>query len=444
MTQSVSIDAARAPREPDETVRSDNNDDRIPRTVLVERRLTRRSPAKSEPAKPKPARCASSERDLRGRELPVQDFARLEALLAKALQSSSAPSIAAGDPDSEPATGARELLHGAAPRVSPRPAVRSTERPLTARPLPPPAKLRWPEETASDLNPAPGPAIAPVLERADERVPFDAPPSAQPRSRFARASGIAATLFSLLALLAVTALLVLLAVGYESLTPVAADAKSAPDTAAGEYAAAVVPPAESAGPQVITGSLGAPRDQSRIPAQDSPAPRFGMVRAADAPPANSRVAPPAGTSVAQNAPVANEASPAAPAPRTLDAQSAFAPPVGAYHAASGQGATGQGFASMNADAAPAASEPAAPSAVASANATPETVAAIAKPAAQTRSAAVTTHVNLRAGPENDASVLVIVPEGRSVEVVECAQWCEVIYDGRQGFIHRRFVTGAGG
>jgi len=52
------------------------------------------------------------------------------------------------------------------------------------------------------------------------------------------------------------------------------------------------------------------------------------------------------------------------------------------------------------------------------------------------------HVNLRSGPNNDAAVVAVVPAGRNVEVVDCTQWCEVVYDGWQGFIYRKFVSGA--
>jgi SH3-like domain-containing protein len=58
-----------------------------------------------------------------------------------------------------------------------------------------------------------------------------------------------------------------------------------------------------------------------------------------------------------------------------------------------------------------------------------------------QSAAVTQHVNMRAEPKNEAAVVMIVPEGKTVELVDCGQWCEVVYDDRQGFIHKRFVAG---
>jgi SH3-like domain-containing protein len=46
---------------------------------------------------------------------------------------------------------------------------------------------------------------------------------------------------------------------------------------------------------------------------------------------------------------------------------------------------------------------------------------------------------MRAEAENSAAVLTVVPAGKNVQVVECRGWCEVSYEGRQGFIHQRFL-----
>ena len=63
-------------------------------------------------------------------------------------------------------------------------------------------------------------------------------------------------------------------------------------------------------------------------------------------------------------------------------------------------------------------------------------------ARSTHSVAMAMHFNLRSGPNNDAAVGAVVPAGRNVEVVDCTQWCEVVYDGWQGFIYRKYVSGA--
>jgi hypothetical protein len=63
-------------------------------------------------------------------------------------------------------------------------------------------------------------------------------------------------------------------------------------------------------------------------------------------------------------------------------------------------------------------------------------------AAVTRTAPVTTDVNMRAGPSNDAAVILVVRRNREVEVIGCRYWCEVIYDGKRGFIYKGFVRGS--
>jgi hypothetical protein len=63
-------------------------------------------------------------------------------------------------------------------------------------------------------------------------------------------------------------------------------------------------------------------------------------------------------------------------------------------------------------------------------------------AAVTRTAPVTTDVNMRAGPSNDAAVIQVVRRNREVEVIGCKYWCEVIYDGKRGFIYKGFVRGS--
>ena len=65
-----------------------------------------------------------------------------------------------------------------------------------------------------------------------------------------------------------------------------------------------------------------------------------------------------------------------------------------------------------------------------------------EPAPQTRSAAVTTDVNLRAEPDNGAAVILVVPGKSDVEVIGCDYWCEVIYAGKRGWIYKGFVRGA--
>ena len=79
---------------------------------------------------------------------------------------------------------------------------------------------------------------------------------------------------------------------------------------------------------------------------------------------------------------------------------------------------------------------AAPSASVSAEATAATDAEAAK-------ASVTANVNLRAKPDNDATVLAVLPKGRTVTVEKCDLWCEVSADGKSGYVFKSFVDKAG-
>jgi len=63
--------------------------------------------------------------------------------------------------------------------------------------------------------------------------------------------------------------------------------------------------------------------------------------------------------------------------------------------------------------------------------------------APTRVTHVIRAVNMRAGPANGAEVLAIVSEGSPVEVIQCTQWCEVIFAGQRGWIYRSFMADAG-
>lgn len=60
-------------------------------------------------------------------------------------------------------------------------------------------------------------------------------------------------------------------------------------------------------------------------------------------------------------------------------------------------------------------------------------------AAPVPAARATTFVNMRAGPDNDEAVVAVVPAEAELEVVECTNWCEVIFDGKRGWIYSKFV-----
>ena len=60
----------------------------------------------------------------------------------------------------------------------------------------------------------------------------------------------------------------------------------------------------------------------------------------------------------------------------------------------------------------------------------------------TRTATIASAVNMRARGAMGARVLGVIPQGATVGLVDCDGWCEVIYEGRRGFIYKSFIGGA--
>lgn len=54
-------------------------------------------------------------------------------------------------------------------------------------------------------------------------------------------------------------------------------------------------------------------------------------------------------------------------------------------------------------------------------------------------ATVNSAVNLRASPDNDAEVLVVVPGKAAIEAEADCGWCAATYQGRSGFIYKSFI-----
>ena len=53
---------------------------------------------------------------------------------------------------------------------------------------------------------------------------------------------------------------------------------------------------------------------------------------------------------------------------------------------------------------------------------------------------VTSYVNMRAAPENDANILKVLPERATVAIVDdCPNWCEVEHEGVRGFVFGSFL-----
>ena len=59
--------------------------------------------------------------------------------------------------------------------------------------------------------------------------------------------------------------------------------------------------------------------------------------------------------------------------------------------------------------------------------------------AATRAARVVSDVNMRAGPGNGAAVVATISGGRLVEVIDCRQWCEVVFAGQRGWVYKGFI-----
>lgn len=52
-------------------------------------------------------------------------------------------------------------------------------------------------------------------------------------------------------------------------------------------------------------------------------------------------------------------------------------------------------------------------------------------------------VTMRSGPKKGASAITTVPAKASVQVMNCKQWCEIVYNGKHGWVYKSYVkTGA--
>lgn len=435
MTDHVGFKAARAPRKREETVQRDGRH-RSRRATLTE-----------------------------------SDLAELEALLTEDLQRSPSPSIAAEDDDSEQSEQpVLEPVHPPMPAARPLAAIRISDWPELGsdhesrapdfaqddEPTLVPAHLYDLDDQApahDELSRAHAPARE--ARRAPRRRPLAdrALPGEEPhpdeRSFLARSIRAAATAFSFGALIGVCALLVVLTIGGEWVLPTAEkSAPSEPATVAAAIPAAPASPAKRDDAPAkrddapaVTGSTEVKPDTSRVPPERYAAAGRGMVRAADTQ-ASSQASQQAERSPA----------PAAPEPRAADTALASTTPFAPPGETAAETPDAESLVDEDADA-PAEpaiqsrdriAEPAAatrrPAPTRSAATTP--TEAPTRNAAATRNAPVTTHVNMRATADNDAAVVAVVPAGKNVGIVACSQWCEVVYNEKQGFIHGRFVKGA--
>ncbi|RUU47709.1 SH3 domain-containing protein, partial [Mesorhizobium sp. M6A.T.Ca.TU.002.02.2.1] len=52
-------------------------------------------------------------------------------------------------------------------------------------------------------------------------------------------------------------------------------------------------------------------------------------------------------------------------------------------------------------------------------------------------------VTMRTGPKKNAAPIVTVPAKTSVQVMGCKKWCQIVYNGKRGWIYKSFIkTGA--
>jgi uncharacterized protein YraI len=46
---------------------------------------------------------------------------------------------------------------------------------------------------------------------------------------------------------------------------------------------------------------------------------------------------------------------------------------------------------------------------------------------------------MRSGPKSGASAIDTVPAKTAIEVISCEKWCEIVYEGKRGFVYKSFV-----
>lgn len=52
-------------------------------------------------------------------------------------------------------------------------------------------------------------------------------------------------------------------------------------------------------------------------------------------------------------------------------------------------------------------------------------------------------VTMRIGPKKNAAAILTVPAKTSVQVMSCKQWCQIVYNGKRGWVYKSYVkTGA--
>jgi uncharacterized protein YraI len=50
---------------------------------------------------------------------------------------------------------------------------------------------------------------------------------------------------------------------------------------------------------------------------------------------------------------------------------------------------------------------------------------------------------MRAKPDNAGTALLTIPAKSQVQVVSCKGWCEIVYNGKRGFVFKKFLQNGG-
>jgi hypothetical protein len=48
-------------------------------------------------------------------------------------------------------------------------------------------------------------------------------------------------------------------------------------------------------------------------------------------------------------------------------------------------------------------------------------------------------VTMRSGPKSGTSAIDTIPAKTAIEVISCEKWCEIVYEGKRGFVYKSFV-----
>ena len=48
-------------------------------------------------------------------------------------------------------------------------------------------------------------------------------------------------------------------------------------------------------------------------------------------------------------------------------------------------------------------------------------------------------VTMRSGPKTNAAAIVTVPAKTSVQLISCKQWCEIVYNGKHGWVYKSYI-----